>query len=338
MRSLIFPLILFCLAACASPHVQTPSDVTQKPELTPAFVVMEDGYKLPVTTWQPAGDPQAVILGLHGFNDYRNAFTDPAVFFATSNIMTIAYDQRGFGDTSQRGIWPGNGTLEADAWNVTRMLCEQHPDLPLYLMGESMGGAVVMSMIRDSPCIKGVILIAPAVWGWQAMPWWQQFTLNISAHVAPGKKLTGDGLDITPSDNVEMLRALGRDPLVIKETRIDAMYGLTDLMESALLASSGLATPALILYGANDEIIPSHPTCMMMDRLPDPDTAAWRFVLYPDGYHMLTRDLQAETVLRDIVSWIHNQSASLPSALEVNTDASRVRMLCSDAQELPNTP
>lgn len=328
MRSLLYPLILSCLAACASPHVQAPSDVTQKPELTPAFAIMQDGYKLPVTTWQAAGRPQAIILGLHGFNDYRNAFSDPATFFAANNIMTVAYDQRGFGNTSQRGIWPGDGILESDANSVVQMLCDAHPDLPLFLMGESMGGAVVMSMTRDSSCIKGVILTGPAVWGWQTMPWWQQFSLNISAHVAPGKKLTGDGLDITPSDNIEMLRALGRDPMVIKETRIDAMYGLTDLMESALLASSDLTTPALILYGERDEIIPGHPTCMMMDRLPEPDAAEWRFVLYPDGYHMLTRDLQAETVLEDILSWIQDQSPVLPSGLEVTRQTPRLVAFC----------
>ena len=171
-----------------------------------------------------------------------------------------------------------------------------------------------------------MVLVGPAVWGWQAMPFWQRNTLRFAAHVAPAKTLTGEGLKITPSDNTEMLRALGRDPLVIKATRIDTMYGLTNLMEAALLSSSQLQTPTLILYGERDEIIPHDPTCVMLERLPDQSTT--RFVLYPDGYHMLMRDLQAQVVLRDVVAWVNDQNVSLPSGNTVTKNSDEVTSLC----------
>jgi alpha-beta hydrolase superfamily lysophospholipase len=326
MRRAVYLLLLFSLLACTSPHVQDLSGSTQPPELTASHAIMDDGYQLPLTAWETDESPEAIVLALHGFNDYRNAFDGPAHFFAANGIMTYAYDQRGFGETVQRGLWPADDLLEADAATMASLLCARHPDLPLFLLGESMGGAVVINMQREVPCIKGMVLAGPAVWGWQTMPFWQRYALRFAAHVAPAKTLTGEGLEITPSDNIEMLRALGRDPLVIKATRIDTIYGLTNLMEAALLSSSELATPTLILYGEKDEIIPPDPTCAMLDRLPD--IATIRLVLYPDGYHMLMRDLQAAVVLQDMVAWVHNQSASLPSALEVDAGTSRVRMLC----------
>ena len=326
MRNSVYLALLFSLMACASPRVQDVSGIVRTPELTTSFAVMADGYQLPVTVWETDESPEAMVLALHGFNDYRNAFSDPATFLAANRIMTYAYDQRGFGETAQRGIWPADGILEADATVMASLLCARHPDLPLFLLGESMGGAVVMNMQREAPCIKGAVLAGPAVWGWQTMPFWQRNTLRLAAHVLPGKTLTGDGLEITPSDNIEMLRALGRDPLVIKATRIDTIYGLTNLMESAFQSSSGLAAPTLILYGERDEIIPRDPTCAMLNRLPD--STATRFMLYPDGYHMLLRDLQAAVVLQDMVKWIHNNSAALPSALEVGTGTGRVRAFC----------
>jgi alpha-beta hydrolase superfamily lysophospholipase len=240
--------------------------------------------------------------------------------------MTYAYDQRGFGETTQRGIWPDDNILETDAATMANLLCVKHPDLPLFLLGESMGAAVVMTMQRTIPCIKGMVLVGPAVWGWQTMPFWQRNTLRLAAHVLPAKTLTGKGLDITPSDNVEMLRALGRDPLVIKATRIDSMYGLTNLMETALQASSELEIPSLILYGEKDEIIPHKPICNMLNRLPD--TATTRFVLYPQGYHMLMRDLQANIVLLDTLAWIRDQAAVLPSGHETAKTSTGVKMLC----------
>jgi len=326
-------VLLACgLTACASPHIQTASDSTQVPELSPAHATMADGYRLPLSVWHSPGEPQAIVLGLHGFNDYRAAFSAPAEFLAANNIMTYAYDQRGFGETVQRGIWPGPDVLQRDARTMVQLLCEQYPGNSLFLLGESMGGAVVMDMIKnaETSCLKGVILVAPAVWGWQTMPLWQRSALWLAAHTAPGQTLTGEGLELTPSDNIEMLRALGRDPLVIKETRIDAAYGLTNLMESALLSGQQLILPALILYGEHDDIIPSNSMCEMLRRLPGPQTSHWRMVLYPAGYHMLTRDLQAAVVLEDMVSWIQNQTAPLPSAMEVNVAAQRVQVLCED--------
>ncbi len=101
-----------------------------------------------------------------------------------------------------------------------------------------------------------------------------------------------------------MLRALGRDPLVIRETRIDTIYGLSNLMDQALTSSAKLVIPTLVLYGELDEIIPKEPICEMMKTLQGNKDLEWRFILYPDGYHMLTRDLQAEKVYQDIEKWI----------------------------------
>jgi alpha-beta hydrolase superfamily lysophospholipase len=133
--------------------------------------------------------------------------------------------------------------------------------------------------------------------------------LWLGAHTVPWLTLSGRGLDITPSDNTEMLIALGRDPLVIKETRIDAIHGLVDLMDAALDAAPQIATPLLVLYGAHDEIIPKAPTALMLDRLAGPRAVA----VYPDGYHMLLRDLQANVVHEDLAAWIAAPGAPLPS-------------------------
>jgi alpha-beta hydrolase superfamily lysophospholipase len=145
----------------------------------------------------------------------------------------------------------------------------------------------------------------------------------------PGYKVTGEGLDIRPSDNIEMLRALGRDPLVIKKTRIDTVYGLTNLMQAAFDNSASLRIPVLLLYGEHDEIISPVPICRMLEKTATFSTTGWRLLLYPDGYHMLTRDLQADVVLQDIATWTRNTAAVVPSGLEVDWDAQRLRKLCS---------
>jgi alpha-beta hydrolase superfamily lysophospholipase len=328
MRDLIILLMCVYLAGCATPRTQSEQDITRIPELMPDFAVMQDGYELPLTVWEPPAEPGAIVLALHGFNDYRNAFAATGKFLAAHGVLLLAYDQRGFGETAQRGIWPGSERLAGDAVTMSRLLCEKYPQLPLYLLGVSMGGAVVLNAHQDSDCVEGIILVAPAVWGWQSMPWWQSSLLRSMAHVAPGLTLTGEGLDIRPSDNVDMLRSLGRDPLVIKETRIDAIYGLTDLMASAYLRGPAITDPSLLLYGENDEIIPPVPTCDLIASLPAGGSGHWRAVLYPDGYHMLLRDLQAAVVYGDLLAWIENPAAELPSGMEISLSSPRLQKLC----------
>lgn len=331
MRSLSFLWICVCLLGCAAPRIQNASNITRIPELTPDSAVMQDGYVLPFTAWEPQGKPEAVVLALHGFNDYRNAFAATGKYLADHGVLLIAYDQRGFGETANRGIWPGGERLAGDAVIFSRLLCERYPQQPLYLLGVSMGGAVALNALQDIDCLSGVILVAPAVWGWQTMPWWQSSLLWSMAHITPGLTLTGEGLEIMPSDNIEMLRALGRDPLVIKATRVDAIYGLTDLMQSAYLRGPDLTGTLLLLYGEHDEIIPLRPTCDLIASLPDGNDGNWRAVLYTTGYHMLLRDLQAAIVHLDLLAWIKDPGASLPSGMELSLPSPRLQKLCGPA-------
>ena len=98
-----------------------------------------------------AGEVKAVILALHGFNDYSNAFEGPGEAWAERGIATYAYDQRGFGAAPERGLWPGRAALAADAATAAQILRRLYPRVPLYLLGDSMGGAVaVVAMTGES--------------------------------------------------------------------------------------------------------------------------------------------------------------------------------------------
>ena len=94
-----------------------------------------------------------------------------------------------------------------------------------------------------------------------------------------------------------------------------------------MVNSGALRMPALILYGEHDEIIPPAPFCQMLNNLPDRAASHWRLMLYPNGYHMLSRDLQAEVVIKDMVAWIHNQKSWLPSGQEIAQGDSRLSAL-----------
>ncbi len=315
-RAALVFLLLASVAACAPTVIQAGPTIRQ-PTLTRDHLVMADGAILPMRVWSPAGKPKAVILALHGFNDYSNAFDKPARFLAERGVLTYAYDQRGFGDAPNHGYWPGTDAMVADLRAAARLVRARHPGLPLILLGESMGGAVVMAALArpDPPAADRVVLVAPAIWSRVVMPGWQRTALEIAAHSIPAMQFTGSGLGKVPSDNMDMLRALWRDKKVIKWTRVDAVYGLANLMDEAYEAAPALRGDVLILFGEKEDILPQAALTRFENLLP-PGRCGLRLVTYASGFHMLLRDLNSETVLADIAAWVGNPRVAFPSGRE----------------------
>ncbi|MBT3906389.1 MAG: alpha/beta hydrolase [Rhodospirillaceae bacterium] len=318
----ILPAILI-LTACA-PILKQPGPAIGEARLSNDAILTVDGYRLPLRSWKPTSSPpKAILVALHGFNDYSNFFHDPGTYLAEQGFLTYAYDQRGFGETQHRGFWPGTQAYIDDLKTVVRLVRSNHKGVPLYIIGESMGGAVTMVTMTgpEPPKVDGVILSAPAVWGRETMPFYQRWALGVASYTVPWLTLTGRGLKIKPSDNLEMLRALGRDPLVIKETRVDTVHGLTNLMDAALAASDKFDKKSLILYGMRDEVVPKDPTIQMLRRLPKSARQHQRIAIYKKGYHMLLRDLKAKIFWHDIAAWIQNAQAPLPSKADTGARA-----------------
>ena len=291
---------LLAITGCTSAF-QPMGPAVREPAINDGCIVTADGYPLPLRAWVPEGPVHAVLLALHGFNDYSAAYATVGPVFARHGILTYAYDQRGFGATRQPGIWPGGATLVADLETVAGLLRRRHQDLPFYLLGESMGGAVVMTALaRDlapgSPLteVKGAVLVAPAVWGRKTMAPVPRLALWLTNALVPGIAMTAPReLNIRPSDNIEMLRLYSRDPLVIKATRVDTMNGLVELMGEALAAAPHFSVPALIQYGSHEQILPRPAVERMLASLPQPKNVASPMLPTPLEIVMLVRLVQS---------------------------------------------
>ena len=266
--------------------------------------VTRDGLRLPLRHWD-ADHPRAVIVALHGMSDYSEAFDLPGPWWAAHGITIYAYDQRGFGLSPHRGLWAGGAAMRQDLVDFVETVRAKHPGVPVYALGESMGGSVVLSALASQrpPRVNGAILVAPAVWSREEMPVPYRVALWITAHTVPWMSVSGEGLHIVACDNIEVLKKLSRDPIYQHKARADQVYGLADLMDEARHAPERLpasAPPILLLHGAKDQVIPKRPTEAVIRAL-GPRAEARK---YPNGYHMLLRDLDGETVWADIARWV----------------------------------
>lgn len=275
-----------------------------------------DGAELGLTAWLPPNDaePRAVIIGLHGMNDYANTFYLMGPWFAERGVALYAYDARGFGRSPRRGVWAGERLMTEDLRTAVLVARRVHPNAKIVVVGDSMGSAEAIATFgaENAPTIDRLVLVAPAVWGWSTLPDQYALALWVGAHTFPWRAVQpprGVVRTRTASDNREALLQAGRAPHMIWSTRIDAVYGLVGLMETASERAANLNGHVLFLYGANDQIIPRNSAIAAARRLPS--TA--RTALYENGWHWLLRDLQREVVYADILAFIDDPDAPLPS-------------------------
>src|SRR6266404_5471466 len=278
------------LSACA-PTIVPAGGAVRTPALTADRYVAADGTSLPVAEWPAAdGPPKAVILGLHGFGDYRKSWGEPAEIWAKAGITTYSYDQRGFGASPTRGRWPGT---------------------------QAMGGAVALVAADENVDVDGLILAATALRSRDTFGPIANAGLWFFAHTIPWMPNGPTSIDFQPTDNPETLEKLRNDKMMLRGARLDMGYGLVDLMDDARAAAPHVRLPYLMLHGLGDRIVPQEPVRAAIEVMPP--RADSRLAFYKNGYHLLLRDKEGKLVATDVVSWIGDHEAALPSG----ADASR---------------
>ena len=304
-------LLLAC-AGCASVPFGVPQGKPGHPIITSGYFALPDGARQPYRVYQAQGPVRQVVLALHGYTDSRDGWEMLASYLTPHGVEIYAPDLSSFGASVNRGHWPGTDVLVDEARDEAVLLRAQYPDTKLYIMGESMGGAIgiLLGASPNPPPVDGYVLSAPAVWGGAEMSPLYRATLRLARFVAPGKRLTGREVHVLASDNIPALITYGKDPLSMQAPRIDNLAGLVALMGRAQAACGGFRQPALILYGGHDELIP--PAAMRACWRAIPADAPVTLAFYPPDYHLIPRDLERATPNADILAYL--QGRGLPSA------------------------
>ena len=152
------PLAAAPLSNVAGAGVNTNSGVAVK--------TIRAGGDIPIRSWCVADKiPWAAVLCLHGFGMSMNSYDQFGKQMAGLGVPTYAIDLRGF------GCWQGaDGYTELDFDNAVddvhkalRALRKAHPNLPIVLIGESMGGSVALQAMASCEGLSdGLICSVPA--------------------------------------------------------------------------------------------------------------------------------------------------------------------------------
>ncbi|WP_165585494.1 alpha/beta fold hydrolase [Roseococcus sp. SYP-B2431] len=289
-----------------APSPPRPQPSGPMPEAT---LVMTDGTHLPLRVWRPEGPPRFVVLALHGLTDHGGNFLLEGGPLLTAGGATVyAYDQRGFGWNRARGYWPGADTLIADARDALRLIRARHPGVPIFLLGESMGGAVALAARPTD--VDGVILSSPGVWGGPYLSGFLRTLLWGASHAIGPLAVPASAAGITASDNMEALRRFSSDPLILRNVRMDMVAGVVELMDRAVAALPHCCAevPVLLMVGGKDQVVP-----VSIARRALRDAHVPRVAYYPDGWHLLLRDSIRADIARDILAFMERPRQPLPA-------------------------
>jgi len=287
--------------ACA-PVVMRAGPATDAPRLAADHLRVRDGATLPLAAWRPAGTARASVIALHSFGDFRLAFDELGPWLAQRGVATYAFDQRGFGEGPHPSLWAGAEAMVDDLVDaVAAVRAAQAAGTPLYLLGESLGGAVIIAAAarRPAPEVDGLILAAPAVR--EAMPLREvgEGMVALAARTVPGNRATINA-NRDPRLAPRAAERLSGDPRVIREVRIDTYAGLIALSSQASDAAGGVTLPTLVLLGARDRAVPLVSACAAYARFAGPKAGLY----FRDAPHRLLQARDREAVFADILAWI----------------------------------
>jgi alpha-beta hydrolase superfamily lysophospholipase len=291
-----------------------PRRVRRRPaKLEPDYLLTGDGLCLPLAAWLPDEAPNAVVLGLHGYGDYRAAFGLAGRWLAARGVAVYAYDQRGFGETPTRGRWPGADALIDDCADAATALREVHPELPLALLGESMGGSVALASLASghASIVDGLILAAPGVRSGVQFHQVHDLAVRLGALALPWLRVDlrrGGRPWLDPAES----RRLAEDPLILRHLSVGTYEGLIELASRADSIRPARLPPTLLLYGELDRTIMRAGIDDLALRLGPRCTLR----TYPERHHLLLHERGADEVFGACLQWlrsVHPTGAARPA-------------------------
>jgi alpha-beta hydrolase superfamily lysophospholipase len=259
------------------------------------------GTRLYYRSW-PVEAARAGLIALHGLGDHSGLYPMIGETLAGRSIAVLTPDLRGNGRSpGQRGYIDAWGDLREDLGRLVERTRAEAPGRPLYLLGMSLGGLVVLDYALQHPDeLRGVIALSPPL-GALGVPAPLLALGRVLSRVWPRFSLE-TGMDLT---------GLSRDATVVERVLADSLYhrrGTARLSTEVtgtiarLQAEAGrFAVPLLVQHGAADRMVPPDGSRQFVARVGHPDR---RLIEYPGAYHALLADLDSERVLADLAGWM----------------------------------
>jgi acylglycerol lipase len=281
-------------------------------EINPVDVELPN--KAAFCTWaDPSVKPWATVLAVHGLGFHKETYGKLARKLARLGIVVYAIDVRGFGVWQYASDPKVNFDLTfEDIKEGLQVIRERNKGLPVFLMGESMGGSIALHVAAKNPeLMDGVIASVPAGNSRYTLP-------TVAKMVAAGLVGGADAqIDIgklvienaTESENVK--QKLLNDPKQRRRLRVRDLMAFRKLAMGNKKAATQIDhTPILIVQGYKDRLVSPKSIIKVFNKV---KTDKKGLVLQGQSSHLVLEEGQFDdTTLDTVVSWIDKYSDNSP--------------------------
>lgn len=260
-----------------------------------------------LTLWRqwslPEGDPKAVVILLHGLGEHSGRYEHVVAALVGAGYGVHAVDHRGHGRSEgPRAFVRRYADFMDDLVAFRHLVAADHPDVPLVVLGHSMGGNLAMGHVLDhQEGIAGLALSGPALTPGASLNPMMIRAAKLLARIAP--RLRPDGLDA---------EAISRDPTVVARYRNDRLVytgklsagiagALLSAMEGFPARYPELRVPVLILHGTADRLADVAGSRQLEAGAVNAAVTAH----YYDGlYHEVFNEPEQDRVIADLIAWL----------------------------------
>lgn len=263
-------------------------------------------------SWQTVGTPRSVILLIHGLCEHSGRYGHVGSSLAKAGHAVYACDLRGHG-WSPDGRKPGRvhidrfGDYMADVDGLYRLASARHPEIPVFVLGHSMGGLIAMSYTLEYPeHVSGAIISSPAIAPHPAVPIPKFLLILVSllSKISPRLKFNNELDSRMVSRDPAVVAAYENDPMITSAVSARWFSEVSTAMESLQQRAADLQVPMLLMQSGDDALV-------------DPAAAArWaaaapadklEFVPWPGLYHEMFNEPEKEDVLACLHQWLDRQ-------------------------------
>jgi alpha-beta hydrolase superfamily lysophospholipase len=289
----------------------------------------DDGHKIHAQLWEPAGNCTGVLQVVHGLGEYADRYERFAAAAVERDYAVCAHDHRGHGPYADHpgyfAVTEGWDRVVNDVETVNLHVRETYPDLPIVMLGHSMGSYIAQNYaMYHSARLSGLILSAST---WPAKA--KLLPAFIIAHIEAWR--------LGASANSRLLHKLGfsdfNKPFVPSRTDLDWLSrdedevdkyiadplcggpytcglwrdlfgGLLRIYSDNSLRRISSDLPILITGGELDAVggdkgmgkLATHYAQTLHSRL--------KVRIYPEGRHEMLNEVNRDEVTRDWLDWV----------------------------------
>lgn len=254
--------------------------------------------------WRAGTEPSATLVIVHGFGEHSGRYEHLVEWMVSQGCNVYGFDLRGHGRSpGPRGHIRAWAEFREDLRRFLRLVEAMEAPTPLFLMGHSLGGLIVLECaLRGLLGLRGIIASAPAL-GQPPVSPMLLVAASVLSRIWPGASFRVFLDPARLSRDPEVIKAYRQDPLVHQRASARFGFEMQEARSWTMAHAREFPFPLLILHGGADRLAPADTSRIFYGRVISRDK---ELRIYRGGYHEPHNDIHREQVLDDLWRWIQD--------------------------------